>query len=119
MSQPGVVETLLGGLDSGVRRALVEVFRYLVPNHRLGPIDHGRKLENFRGYYLQSTTPASTGEFSIVHGMGEAPYLIVPVLPVDVAGAKLVPLEVSRAADRMRIYLKSSVVSAPFTIWAE
>lgn len=119
MAALGGLEALLGGLDDNTKRALTEVLRALVPNLRGGPVDHQVKLENFQRYYVNSTTAASTGEFSVVHGMGRAPYALRQVLPLDVIGAQLVPLTVSRAADAVRVYLKSSSTSAPFTLELE
>ena len=109
----------LGGLPADVKKALTNLLTYLVPNLRFGPIEHQTKAENFQAYMLLSTTAMSTGEFSIVHGMGRAPYLVVPMLPLDQVGARVVPLEVTRVADAQRIYLKSTSTSAPFAILAE
>ena len=119
VSVPAYVEALLGGLDANMRRVLTEAFRYVVPNTKFGPVDHQTKSENFQAYYVVSTTATSTGEFSIVHGLGRTPYLLVPVLPLDQVGAQLVPLQVTRAADGQRVYLKSTSTSAPFTILVE
>ena len=119
MAALGGLEALLGGLDENTKRALTEVLRALVPNLRGGPVDHQVKLENFQRYYVNSTTDASTGEFTVVHGMGRAPYALRQVLPLDVIGAQMVPLTVTRAADAVRVYLKSASTSAPFTLELE
>ena len=77
-------------------------------------------MENFGGGFMQATTPATPGtEFSIAHNFGRAPYLAIPVLPLDMVGAQLVPLTVSRAADDKRIYLSSTVANAPIVIAVE
>ena len=91
---------------------MTEAFRYVLPNGKFGPVAHQVKLESFNAFYVTSTTAASTGEFSVVHGMGRIPYLVQQVLPLDVIGAQIVPLEVSRAADASRLYLKSTSTSA-------
>lgn len=75
---------------------------------------------NFDGAFLQGTTPATPGEeFTIAHGLPNTPYLLVPVLRLDVQGAQLVPLTVERVADGRRIYLSSTVASAPIAILVE
>ena len=102
-----------------MKKTFTNVFTYLVPNLRFGPIEHQTKAENFIGFYVNSTTAASTGEFSVLHGMGRTPYLLKPVLPLDVVGAAIVPLEVSRAADAQRVYLKSTSTSAPISLYLE
>ena len=121
MAIPGFVDALLGGLDANTKRALQEVFRYVLPNGRFGPVEHQGKTENFQGYYLSSTTSDSTSEFSVVHGLGRSPYLVMPVLPLDVIGARTVPLTVTRAADANRVYLKTEAgsTSAAFAVYLE
>lgn len=120
MATIGFVEALLGGLEANTKRALVEVFRYVLPNQRLGPVEHQKKTESFQGYYLNSTTSSTANdEFSVVHGLGRTPYLAVPVLPLDQVGAKTVRLEVARAADGQRVYLKSPEASAPISLFVE
>lgn len=119
MASVGFVESLLGGVAADTKRVLLEAFRYVLPNGRFGPVEHQTKSESFQAYMLLSTTATSTGEFSILHGMGRAPYLVVPVIPLDQSGARLVPLEVSRVADSQRIYFKSTSTSAPFAVLAE
>jgi hypothetical protein len=121
MSITGYIEALLGGLEANTKRALTEVFRYDLPNHKFGPVDHQTKSENFQGYYVSSTADSSTGEFSIVHGLGRTPYLMVPVVPLDVVGARSIPLTVTRAADGNRVYVKTEAgsTSAPFFLYLE
>lgn len=119
MATTGYIDALLQSLPAEGRSVLTQVFRYLVPNLRFGPATNQTKSENFQAYFFSGTTAASTGEFSIQHGMSRAPYLAVPVLPLDVVGARTVPLEVTRAADSQRIYLKSTSTSAAFTLLVE
>lgn len=121
MATIGYVDSLLGGIVADIKRPLLEVFRYVLPNGRFGPVEHQRKVENFQGYYLSSTSAASTSEFSIAHGMGRTPYVVIPVLPVDNVGMRLIPLTVTRAADGQRVYLKTEAgsTSAPFSIYLE
>lgn len=120
MATPGYAEALLGGLPQDVKRALTELVRYMLPNGRFGPVDHQTKAESFQAYYVNSTTSSTANdEFTVQHGLGRTPYLVVPVLPLDVVGAKTVRLEVSRAADGQRIYLKSPEASAPVSLLVE
>lgn len=120
MAVPGFVESLLGGVEADLKRVLVEAFRYVLPNGRFGPIAHQTKLESFQAYYSTATTNSTANdEFSIVHGMGRTPYFCQPVVPLDTPGAKLVRLEVSRAADGQRVYLKSPEASAPIAVILE
>ena len=111
----------LGGLPADTKKVLTNLFTYLVPNLRFGPVDHQTKAENFQAYFVESTTAASTGEFSIQHGLGRTPYLAIPVLPLDLVGAQLVPLTVTRAADGQRVYLKTEAgyTSAPVALLLE
>lgn len=121
MAVPGYVEALLGGIEKDTKRALTEIFRYVLPNGRWGPVDHQAKTENFQGYYVESTSASSTGEFSIVHGMGRTPYLAIPVLALDTVNARTIPLTITRAADGQRVYVKteSGYTSAPFSLYLE
>lgn len=77
-------------------------------------------MTNVGGHWYETTTHATPGtEFTIAHGFGRTPYLLFPVLPLDIDGAQLVPLTVSRVADEKRIYLTSSVGSANIIVGVE
>ena len=120
VSQIGFVESLLSGLETTTKKSLTEVFRHLVPNAQFGPVDHQEKALNFQAYYLNSTTPSSSNtEFSIPHGLGRTPYLVLPVLALDQVGAQIIPLTMSRAADSQRVYFTSPSTSAAFSILVE
>lgn len=90
---------------------MTEVFRALVPFLRFGPVEHQQKAENFASYAIVSTTATSTGEFSVAHGLGRAPYRAMPVLDLNSSGMSLVSVYVSRPADASRIYLKADAGS--------
>ena len=108
MAALGQIESLLGALDDTVKRTFVQVFRALVPNLQFGPVSHQTKSLNHQAYYLVSTTATSTGtEFSILHGLGRAPYLAMSVLPLDSTSVESLRLRVTRVADAQRIYLSS------------
>ena len=120
MATSQLAESLLGGLEPDTKRVLTEVFRYLVPNGRFGPVSHQLKSENFQGYYVTSTTHTTADtEFSVVHGLGRTPYLAIPVLAMDQVNSRVVPLQVSRAADGARIYLKSASTNAVINLYLE
>src|SRR3990172_785306 len=99
---------------------MVELLRALVPFLRFGPVDSA-KAENFNGFNVTSTTATSTSEFSIEHGMGRAPYRAMPALDLNVIGASIVPLTVTRAADHRRIYVKTDAGSTgrEFSLYVE
>ena len=121
MASIGFVESLLGALPIDVKRALTEVFRYVLPNGRLGPASHQTKSESLQSYYLLSTTAATTGvEFSVLHGLGRIPYVAVPVLALDSSGTILPDLRVSRPADAQRVYFTDRVsTNVPFFLLVE
>jgi hypothetical protein len=116
----GGLEALLGGLEANTKKTMTEVLRALVPYLRFGPVDTP-KAENFAAYKVTSVTGTSTGEFSVEHGIGRTPYLLVPMLDVTAVGAAMVPLEVTRSADDRRIYLKTQAGSTnlPFSVYLE
>jgi hypothetical protein len=102
-----------------MRRALDEAFTHVLGNIRFGVPEHQTRATNLQTYFLTSTTAASTGEFSIVHGLGQTPHLAFQVLDLSQPGARIVPLEVSRAADAARLYLKSTSTGAPIMLLVE
>jgi hypothetical protein len=120
VSVTGYVESLLGGLPPDQKKVQTEIFRYVLPNGRFGPVSHQAKSENFSAVYVSSTTAAvANEEFNIVHGLGRIPYVVVPVLPLDVIGGAVVRLQVTRAADAMRVYLRSPDTSAVIALYLE
>jgi hypothetical protein len=120
MANSSYVQSLLGGLATDMRAAFKNVFDYVLQNLRFGPVAHQTRAENFQAYYLTSTTPATANqEFSIAHGLGIKPYVLLSVLPLDQVGAATVDLQVSRAADNSRIYLKSPSTSAVVYVLVE
>jgi hypothetical protein len=116
----GFIKTLLRGIeDTKTRSVLDQAFTHVLQNLRYGVPDHQVRAENAQMYWLQSTTASDTGEFSIAHGLQTVPHYALPVLELDRPGAKVVPLEVTRAADARRIYVKSTSTSAPITLLVE
>ncbi len=120
MADIGYVRSLLSGVeDRTLQSVLVQVFEHVLDNMRHGPVAHQTRAENFQAYYLNSTTATSTGEFNVAHGLGYAPQTLIQVLDLTQPGARQIPLEVSRAADGVRVYLKSTSTSAPFSVMVE
>ena len=111
MASIGGLEALIGSLPPDTKRVFTEVLRALVPFLRFGPVTHQTKAENFTSWTIVSTTATSTSEFSILHGLGRAPYRAMPVLDLNSSGMELIPLRVTRPADASRIYLKTSAGS--------
>lgn len=120
MATPEYVIAELGGVESNLKRALSNIFRYVLGNLRIGRVAHQSRSENLQAYFITGRTAAvANTEFSIAHGMGSTPYVAIPVLDLQTVNAEIVPLAVSRAADGTRIYLTSSVADAPFTVLVE
>lgn len=112
---------MAGVPDTTTKRILIECFEEVVGKTGVtfGDPNHQRKATNARAYFEVSTTATSTSEFSIVHGIGTAPTLAFQVLDLGQPGAQIVPLEVTRAADSQRIYLKSTSTGARVTLLVE
>lgn len=120
MASLGYIESLLAGLPADQKRNLRWAFQHVLQDFRLGRPEADSRAENVQAYYFAGTTHATPNtEFSLEHGLGRAPYLLVPVLSLQDVNAQIVPLTVTRAADSRRIYLSSSVASAPFTVLVE
>lgn len=120
MADSSYVKSLFGGVEAEVKKAADAAFTYVLANLKLGPFNEGRRALNFQWYWFTGTTAANAGqEFSIAHGMGRIPMVVIPILPLDQVNAQIVPLQVSRAADVNRIYLTSSSTSAAFAVLVE
>lgn len=120
MATPGYIDSLLGGLEADLRVALKRIFDYVLRNLRFGPVANNVRTENFQAYYYTATTPATASqEFSIAHGLGRVPYVLIPVLSLDSVNQSIVSLTVSRAADASRVYLKSSSTSVAIAVMVE
>jgi hypothetical protein len=120
MANPEYVASELGGVDAGLKRALIAIFRYVLGNLRFGRPSDTARAENLQAYYFTGRTASvANTEFSIAHGLGAIPYLLIPVLDLQTENQELVPLVVSRPADAARIYLTSSATDAPFCVLVE
>ena len=121
MANFGQIETMLNGLEEPQQKTVFKrVFEYLLANLRFGRADDGEAAVNFGGGFFQGKTDAvANTEFTIAHTFGRAPYLLMPVLPLNVIGAQVVRLKVTKAADSTRIYLSSPDTSATFRVYLE
>lgn len=120
MASLGQVEAQIGGLSADLKKTFTAVFAYVLREYRLGRPGSQARSENLRAVFLEATTPAATStEFSLEHGLEAAPYLLLPVLDLQAVGSQIVPLRVTRAADARRVYLSSTVASAPVTVLVE
>jgi hypothetical protein len=114
------IKSVFGGTPDAVKRAADQAFTYVLGNLTLGAPEEARRAKNFQWYWFSATTSSvANQEFSIAHGLGRVPNVIIPVLPLNTVGARVVDLSVSRAADAQRVYLKSSSTSAPITVLVE
>lgn len=121
MARAAYIEALLGSLEPPIRRSFRAVFDYLLTSLRIGRVSTANvRAENMQWYVLTGTTPSTPNEeFSLPHSLGRAPYLLLPVLPLDAIGGEYVRLAVPRAADAHRVYLTSPEVDAPITVLIE
>ena len=117
MANSGYIDSLLGSLPREQKGAISAAFTYVLKNLSFGVVEHQKQAGNFQAYYLTSTTPAvANTEFSIAHGLGAAPNVLIPVAALNVVNSQIVPLTIARAADDNRVYLKSSSTSAVFAV---
>lgn len=120
MADASYIKSLFGATSDEVKKAADQAFTYLLSNLKVGPLNAGRRALNFQWYWLTGTTHATANtEFSIAHGLGRAPNVVLPVLALDQVGSQLVPLTVSKAPDATRIYLKSSSTGVAITLLVE
>lgn len=111
MADIGALRDMLKGIpDVTTRGIMIRFAEYLAGNLTFGAIDpDSPKAKNFQSYHVTSTTAAaSTSEFTIAHGMDRAPQIAFLTLDLSQPGAKIVPIEVTRAADSRRLYLRST-----------
>ena len=108
--------------DQTTRRVLTEIAELLVGRGgvEVGVPEHQTRSKNWASYYLTGTTSTTADqEFSIAHGLGRAPYVILPVLDAQTVNARAVRLKTTRAADSQRIYLSSPETGAAITLLVE
>lgn len=117
MAVKGYIDTQLNALAQEMRYPLQQAFHYLMDNWRIGTAP---RAENAQFYRVSSTSHATANaEFSVSHGLGVIPSQLIQILDLSLVGSQIVPLQVSRAPDAQRIYLKSSSTSAVMTLMIE
>lgn len=120
MADASYVKSIVGGLEANVKKAISEAFTYVLGNLRFGAVEHQTRATNFQAYWLTGTTSSNASqEFSIAHGLGRIPNVAFPVLPLDQVGSQSVTLQISRASDAQRVYLKSASTSVAFALLVE
>lgn len=119
MASKGYVEQVCLALPDGVRRPILAAFRYILDNGRFGLRTADARADNFQGVRLDGTTSADANvEFSLPHRLNRQPTLAIPVLPLR-PGATIVPLTVTRTADRSRVYLSSPSTAVSVSLYVE
>ena len=114
------IDSLTGGLPDQMRLVFRRMSEYYFNSLRLGRAEDNSRSENFQLYAFSGTTSSVAGqEFTIQHGLGTVPYLLVPCLDPSNVNEQLIPLQVSRAADTQRVYLKSTSTGAAIRFWLE
>jgi hypothetical protein len=120
MADIAYIKSVFGGTPDAVKKAAEQAFTYLLGNLTLGAPEDARRAKNFQWYWFSGTTSSNANqEFSVAHGLQKVPNVVMQVLPLSQVGAQVVPLQVSRAADMNRLYLKSSSTSAVFWLLVE
>jgi hypothetical protein len=120
VSEKGFVEAQLNRLDQKTKSVLTQIFTHVLDTGQIGGVSHQEKARNFKWIRLDSTTATvANEEFTIHHGLGQVPIHVLPFLPLDAVGTRMVRLTVTRAADASRIYLSSPDTSAPFSVLME
>lgn len=120
MADIGFVRGYLGGLPDNVKKALTDVFTYVLPNIRVGLPGHQKPAENLAWIQLDGVTSTTANqEFTIAHGLTMPPRVIFPCVDMTSSGTQLVRLYTTRPADSKRLYLRSPEVNAAFTCFAE
>jgi hypothetical protein len=118
----GNVTREINAMPAELRPMLLRIFQAILKDLRFGHPggEQPDPCMNFGAGFFHGTTPSvALTEFSIAHGFGRTPYLAMPVLRLDTVGSRTVPLEVTRDADDKRIYLKSTIASAPVSLIVE
>ena len=120
MANPSYVTSLLGGLDATDRAAWKRVWDHVLTDVAFGAAEDQGSAENMRGHFYTATTPSTADtEFNVAHGLGSAPRMAFPVLPLNTVNAQSVDLKVTRAADSQRIYLSSPSTAAVIFLYIE
>jgi len=81
---------------------------------------HQKPAENLSWLQLDFTTSTTANtEFSVAHGLANAPRVAFPCIDLTSSGTQMVTLKTTRAADAHRVYLASSSTNAAGTLFVE
>ncbi len=117
MATKAYVETFINALPTEIRYPIRSALWYLMDNWRLGT---ATRAENAQLYRVSAITHATANtEFTVAHGLSDAPSQAVQILDLSSAGAQVVPLTVSRVADAKYLYLTSASTNASITLLVE
>jgi hypothetical protein len=121
MADKGAILAILQGLpEEQGRRIHKALYERWMSDLKFGRAIPGDPAINFGGGFFSATTHATPDQmFMVPHSITRVPYLLIPMLPVNVVGAKLVELTTARAADTLNVYLSSPVASAPIYFYLE
>lgn len=122
MADLGTIRGKINGLPAELRPVFLEIFTEILTQLRFGHPkgEQPDACQNFAAGFFDVTSAAIAGkQFTFTHGFGHAPYLAIPVLPLDVEGAQIVPVTVDRVADDGRVYLTSTATNVPLTFYVE
>ena len=120
MADSSYIKSIFGSTPESVKLAADRAFTYVLANLKFGAVEHQTRATNFQAYWLTGTTSSNASEeFSIAHGLGYAPSVVFPVLPLNAINGRTVNLSVTRAADAQRIYLSSPSTSAAIALLVE
>lgn len=121
MANKGYVQSLLNRIkDADTKQSVTEAFEYVLDNLRVGGVGDLERAENFQWYVFDTTTSSvANQEFSIEHGLNQAPNRCTQWLDLTSSGNQVVRLRTPRPADARRIYLSSPDTGAPIQVLAE
>lgn len=130
MADSASVEAQLTAIpDVLLQKIFKGIFRYILTTTTFGRATAGGgvsavspatpSINLVGGFFVGVTAGVANQEFAVQHNFGRAPYLVIPVLPLDTTGAAIVRLSVSRAADAVNVYLKSPDTSQTIYLYIE
>lgn len=120
MANASFASNFFASTERAVRRAAERAFDYILRNLKVGPIEDRDVAGNLSGIWYQVTTSSvADEEFSFRHQLNQVPATMLIGLPLNVANAQIVPLQISQAADSDRVYLKSSSTGAIAYVYIE
>lgn len=120
MADIGALRAFVANLQSDIKKSVGDALSYGFKNIRVGLPGHQKPAENLSWIQLDGvTSTAANQEFSIAHGLANAPRVAFPCLDLTSSGTQLIALRTTRPADSKRVYLQSASTNAAFTIFAE